>query len=139
MENLKDIEGIYKKALINKLKHPEEWMPFKDMWLTNESYVRTFCFSEEGKVYFKVSISKYDNKTIYINEDKTYGNDVLSVSRYSFKLTFFDFKIKKLIKKLSYYLKQKKELEEIEILKDFLPKEIVRSFKINKIKNHGSI
>jgi hypothetical protein len=140
MENLKDIEEIYRKALINKLKNSSEWIPYTDSWLSSGNYMRTFCFSEENKIYFKLSITKYDNKTIYINEDRVFGNEKLPTNVYSFKLTFFDFKIKRLIKKLIYYLKQKKELEEIEekkkTLKTFLPKDIICGFKINKIKNN---
>jgi len=138
MENLKDIEEIYRKALIGKLKNPTEWETYTDLWLSSGDYVRSFCFSEEDKVYFKLSVTKYDNETIYINENRIFGNETLPMNRYSFKLTFFDFETKRLIKKLKYYLKHKKELQEIEekkkVLKQFLPKDIIRSIKLNKIK-----
>ena len=138
MENLKDIEEIYRKALISKLKNPTQWEIYTDMWLSHGDYVRTFCFSEEDKVYFKLSVTKYDTETIYINENRTFGNEVLPMNRHSFKLTFFDFETKRLIKKLKYYLKHKKEIDETEekkkVLKQFLPKSIIRSFKLNKIK-----
>ena len=138
MENLKDIEEIYRKALISKLKNPTEWKIITDLSLSSGDYVKTFCFSEEDKVYFKVSVTKYDNETIYINENKVIGNVTLPINRYSFKLTFFDFDIKRLIKKLQFYFKHKKEIEEIEekkkVLKEFLPKDIIRSIKLNKIK-----
>jgi hypothetical protein len=139
MENLKDIEEIYRKALISKLKNPSEWETYTDLWHSGD-YVRTFCFSEEDKIYFKLSVTKYDNETIYINENRIFGNEILPVHKYSFKLTFFDFETKKLIKKLKYYLNHKKEIEEIEekkkVLKEYLPKNIIRSIKLNKIKRH---
>lgn len=140
MENLKDIEEIYRKTLINKLKNPAEWKTYTDLWLSSGDYVKTFCFSEEEKIYFKVSIKEYDSDTVYINEDRILGNETLPFNKYSFKLSFWDFETKKLIKKLKYYLNHKKELEEIEekkkMLKGYLPKNIIRSIKLSKIKRN---
>lgn len=141
MENLKDIEEIYRKSLINKLENPSEWKEYTDIWSCSGSgYVRTFCFSEEDKLYFKVSVSKYYKNTVYINEDRQLGNEVLPFTKHTFELTFWDFKTKLLIKKLKYYIQHKKELEEIEekkkVLKEYLPKDIIRSFKLNKIKRN---
>lgn len=138
MEKLKDLEEIYKKALIEKLKHPEKWVPFKDSFISLVDYMRIFCFSEENKLYFKVCKSP-GVKTIYICEDKVYSTETISLVRYSFDLTIFDFKINRLLKKFHYYFKHLSEEQEIEskvnTLKNFLPKEVIRGFKINKIKH----
>jgi hypothetical protein len=139
MEKLKDIEDIYRKVLIEKLKHPEDWVQYKDAWLSHFEYVRMYCFSEGEKVYFKVSKTRKEN-FVYVCEDRTFVhvNETIPLTVYTIKISFLDFRIKMLLKNFRFYFKHKDEIDKIEsdkkMLKDFLPKEMIRGFKINKIK-----
>lgn len=141
MEKLKDIEHIYKKVLIQKLKHPELWTEHIDFYkVIKTQYIRTYCFSKTDNVYFRI-YKPGKVKIIEVYEDRLLNHfgEIIPELVYIFKITFFDFKIKFLMKKLRYYFEYKNEIIEkdfdIEKLKKHIPKETIRTLKLNKIIN----
>ena len=125
----REVEKVYIKLLRKSLEHPEKWNVFNEWY--REYYSPDI---NDNEVYF-ITNSKYDNEVkFYVYHHTVNGNKKI----HEIKISFWDFKTPRLLRKLYRFMPHKEEWTEAQkttkTLKELLGIEFDRYAKLMKIK-----
>jgi hypothetical protein len=108
----KDLRIEYRKILIKKLKNFNEWNKYRfEISKNSQIGLRFETYVPELELDFEIYKNIFSIKNHYT-----------SVNICSFRIGFFDFEIKYLVKKLKYYLNHRDEYTRIEYANETLRK-----------------